>query len=141
MWALDYQKRLMQWADLRSHCQSLSLDQSLLAIDQWWRQAPWRAYYLHWDDRDSWPDPWTLLADNIYCDVARGLGMLYTVAMLDRLDCAHSQLVHSDRGNLVLVQDGKYVLNWTDGEIVNIRPEELTIHTVLEPAVLDRLIG
>lgn len=138
MWQQDYDRRLADWLSLRRQATDLELADCLKLINHWWQQSPWTPYYLHWDDRAIWPDAWQLIADNVYCDVARGLGMLYTVRMLDRMDCADATLVGTDLGNLVLVQQGKYVLNWTLDSVVNIPSKQPTIKTVLEPAVLDR---
>lgn len=140
-WPLQYQDRLRAWLELREHCQSLDLRSATGAIDQWWRRTPWRPYYLHWDDCEDWPNPWQLLADNEYCDVARALGIMYTVRLLERADCADAVMVSTDQGNLVLVEGGKYVMNWNSDEIVNIQSTQITIQRTLEFSVLDRLLG
>ena len=89
-------------------------------INAWWFHAPWRPYYLHWDDQATWPDPWQLLSDDIYCEVARGLGMLYTITLLDRADLTSASLILTETGhNLVLVEESKYILNWTPDTVVN----------------------
>lgn len=141
MWHQNYHDRLSAWVRLREACQSQTLSLCVSSIHQWWRASPWQPYYLHWDDRASWPDPWQLLADNVFCDVARALGMLYTLHLLDRPDCVDVRMLEAEQGNLVLVQGGKYIMNWTSDIIVNIQSIELNIKTVLEPAVLDKLTG
>jgi hypothetical protein len=95
---------------------------ALMTINSWWFQTPWTAYHLHWDDRLDWPDPWQLLSDNIYCPLARGLGILYTITMLDHPDIQDAELIEVGGDNLVLVCKGKYTLNWCQEEIVNISP-------------------
>ena len=141
MWPKNYDSRLTAWVDLRARCARAPLESSLQNINIWWHQTPWKPYYLHWDDCRTWPDPWQLLADDIYCDVARALGMLYTIRLLERNDCDSVQMVRAEQGNLVLVQHGKYVLNWSSDTIVNIASKQIKIQTVLEPAVLGSLIG
>lgn len=126
--------------ELRESCAGIELEQALRSINQWWQTSPWRPYYLHWDDRHDWPGPWDLLAENIYCDVARTLGILYTVRLLDRSDCGDACMVATDLGNLVLVQSGKYIINWNNQLVVNIASQQLVIKNTLEPAVLDRLL-
>jgi hypothetical protein len=60
------------------------------------------------------------LSDNIYCDLARGLGILYTISLLDRADLTSAKLVLTDEGtNLVLVEKEKYILNWDQDNVVN----------------------
>ena len=127
--------------ELRNRCCSLPPSQCVTAIDQWWQRTPWRPYYLHWDDREDWPNPWQLLADNEYCDVARALGIMYTIRLLDRSDLTDTIMVSAQQGNLVLVQGGKYVMNWRPDSIVNIQSTQIEIERTLEPAVLDRLLG
>ena len=105
MWPRDYSARLQAWADLRDQCSQLPLAQALDHADAWWQQTPWKPYYLHWDDRNHWPTPWELLSDNVYCDLARAVGIMYTVTMLERDDITEVELADTDQGNLVLVID------------------------------------
>jgi hypothetical protein len=120
MWPTTFDARLASWNLLRNQTQDLPAALALEQINSWWFQSPWRPYYLHWDDQPSWPDPWQLLSDNVYCDLARGLGIVYTVSMLDRVDMAPATLVLTEDGtNLVLVAKEKYILNWEAEQIVN----------------------
>ena len=122
MWPATFEQRLHAWGVLRESIQNAPVEQVLAEVNAWWFHAPWRAYHLHWDDQPNWPDPWELLSDNIYCDLARGLGILYTITLLDRPDLQDSVLAESDQGNLVLVQQGKYILNWDSQQVLNINP-------------------
>lgn len=120
MWPNNFGERLESWAEIRQQCLTLDAESSLLKINAWWFQTPWTAYHLHWDDKLDWPDPWQLLSDNIYCSVARGLGILYTIAMLDRQDMQDACMIEYHSDNLVLVNQEKYILNWDPDQIVNI---------------------
>jgi hypothetical protein len=120
MWPKNFGSRLESWNLLRDQCQSLPAETALESINQWWFNTPWCPYYLHWDDQAIWPDPWQLLSDNVFCDVARGLGILYTITLLERADLAPASLVLTEEGyNLVLVAKEKYILNWEPNSIVN----------------------
>ncbi len=120
MWPATFAQRLESWNNLREQCQTLPLEQALDAINTWWFNVPWRPYYLHWDDQPNWPDPWQLLSDNHYCDLARALGILYTITLLDRADLGDATLVLTESGdNLVQVGKSKYILNWDRDTIVN----------------------
>ena len=120
MWPNTFALRLESWNSLRDSCQNLPLEQALETINTWWFNVPWKPYYLHWDDQQTWPDPWQLLSDNHYCDLARGLGILYTITLLDRADLTSAELVLTEEGdNLVLVENLKYILNWDKDTIVN----------------------
>lgn len=120
MWPRSFAERLESWKILRQHCADLDCESVLTEINRWWFQTPWSAYHLHWDDQADWPDPWQLLSDNIYCPVARGLGIMYTVAMLDREDLQDACMIEYQSDNLVLVSGEKYILNWDPDQVVNI---------------------
>lgn len=120
MWPATFDVRLASWNQLRDHVYSLPLETALTEINAWWFRSPWRPYYLHWDDQPNWPDPWQLLSDDVYCDLARALGILYTISLLDRADMADATLVLTESGdNLVQVAKEKYILNWKVDSVVN----------------------
>jgi hypothetical protein len=120
MWSQNFSERLESWAQLRQQCLTLDSEPALIKINAWWFQTPWTAYHLHWDDQQDWPDPWQLLSDNQYCPVARGLGIMYTIAMLDREDLQDVQMIEYQSDNLVLVNQEKYILNWDPDQVLNI---------------------
>ena len=120
MWPVSFSQRLESWNNLRDCCQSPPPEKALKTINSWWFDVPWRPYYLHWDDQANWPDPWQLLSDNHYCDLARALGILYTITLLDRVDLSDATLVLTHSGdNLVLVTKSKYILNYHGDTVVN----------------------
>ena len=120
MWHRTFDARLAAWNQLRTQSLDLSLEVALRQINAWWFESPWIPYHLHWDDRPDWPDPWQLLDDNLYCSLARGLGILYTIALADRKDIKDAVLIETEGDNLVLVNQSKYILNWEPDAIVNI---------------------
>jgi len=122
MWPKTFAERLESWAQLRTQASAADTETALAAINSWWFQTPWRAYHLHWDDQAVWPDPWQLLSDDLYCPLARGLGIMYTITMLDRPDLQDAVLAEFDSDNLVLVAKKKYILNWDSTTVVNINP-------------------
>jgi hypothetical protein len=127
MWSRTFAQRLEAWVVLRQQCQDLAPDLALRQINSWWSLSPWQPYHLHWDDQPTWPDPWQLLDDNIYCGLARGLGMLYTIAIVDRPDIQNAVLTEVGGDNLVQIGRGKYILNWDPDEIVNINLSRLKV--------------
>jgi hypothetical protein len=112
MWPGAYRDRLQCWHALRQQCQNQPTAQCLQTINQWWMGTPWCAYRLHWDDHDIWPDPWQLLEEKQFCSLARGLGIMYTISLLERKDIQDATLVEVENGNLVEVCNQKYILNW-----------------------------
>ena len=141
IWNKNFSDRLKNWAELRESVLSLPVDTALMQINQWWFSTPWTPYYLHWDDAKTWPDPWQLLSDNIYCDVARGLGIVYTIAMLERPDMSDAKLVETKNCNLVLVAEGKYILNYSAHDIVNTNLGTVNIkRCITQEQILQKLL-
>lgn len=140
MWPQNYSERLHSWSQLRQQCQTLDPEQALTSVNHWWFRAPWCAYHLHWDDQQDWPDPWQLLSDNIYCPLARGLGIMYTIAMLDRADLQDVCMIEYQSDNLVLVNKKKYILNWDPDQIVNISlSQKKAQHTVSQEQIKQKI--
>jgi hypothetical protein len=125
MWPHTFPERLASWAHLRTQAASLPLDQSLAAINSWWFQTPWRPYHLHWDDVETWPDPWQLIEENTYCDLAKTLGIVYTLYLTSHKKelCPEIRIYFDPRTNycyhIAYLCHGKYVLNLIEGEVVN----------------------
>ena len=140
MWPRTFAERLASWNQLRQQVSVADPESALFAINNWWFQTPWRAYHLHWDDQTDWPDPWQLLSDDIYCTLARGLGILYTITLLDRDDLQDSILAEVDSDNLVLVDREKYILNWDLNTIVNTSPRVLNSrHSVTQEQIKQQI--
>lgn len=119
MWAKTFDQRLQDWYSLRQSIQTLPLETSLIAINSWWHNSPWQPYYLHWDELESWPDPWGLLDINVFDSVARGLGMLYTVMLVDSIDLEFKLILTTEGHTLLVDQNQRYILNWDPSSIVN----------------------
>jgi hypothetical protein len=120
MWLPTFAQRLDSWSQLRVQAAQVDSESALHLINAWWFRTPWRAYHLHWDDQPTWPDPWQLLSDNMYCGLARGLGIMYTITLIDRSDLQTAQLTEHGADNLVVISQKKYILNWDKDQIVNI---------------------
>lgn len=89
-----------------------------------WSTAPFVTYYLAPDRPEEWPDPWTLLAENYYCDIAKALGILYTIYFtshktVDMEIRIYYDFKNKERYNVVWLDNGKYILNYWPYEIVN----------------------
>jgi hypothetical protein len=140
MWPRTFAERLESWNQLRNQAATTDLESALHQINSWWFQTPWCAYHLHWDDQAVWPDPWQLLSDNIYCPLARGLGILYTITLLDRADLQDAVLAEVASDNLVLVNKKKYILNWDAETILNISPTGSNIrHSVTQEQIKQQI--
>jgi len=104
--------------------------------------APISLHYLHWDTVKEWPDPWDLLADGIYCSLAKSLGISYTILLMNRPDINDLTLLETDEGdNLVQVNQGIYILNWAPGEMLNINTQKFRITRTMESSMFEHKIN
>ena len=123
MFKLPASERLVRWREFRKSLSALSFDQALESTAAFWHQCPFSPYYLDPEHPEQWPDPWTLVEENWYCDIAKALGILYTIKFTVH-DPAVELRVYVDpetkyNYNLVWIDEGKYVLNLVDGEVLN----------------------
>jgi len=126
---LNYEDRLKSWHELKKVCRQSDLENKCILIDAWWQKAPTVNHYLHIHDIRNWPDPWELLVENLYCNVAKALGMYYTLYIIGERDI---ELVEaSDQfGNdvvLVLVDNAKNILNYWPNTVLNNHSQDFTI--------------
>ncbi len=116
-----YEARLQDWFQLRKSVTSLPIEQQCITIDKWWQDAPLVNHHLHPHDIDNWPDPWELLSENTYCEVARALGMCYTLYLIGVNDI-ELVLAKNDTAEdvvLVLVDNAKYILNYWPNTVIS----------------------
>lgn len=116
-----YEARLQAWFQLRKTVINLPIEQQCITIDEWWQHAPLVTHHLHPHDIDNWPDPWELLSENAYCEVARALGMCYTLMLLD-INNVEMVLATNNMGEdvvLVLVDNAKYILNYWPNTVIS----------------------
>jgi len=89
-----------------------------------WSTAPFVNHNLSPDDTSNWPDPWTLLAENYWCGIAKALGILYTIYLTSHKEVNLELRVYYDykekeRYAVAWIDNGKYILNYWPFEIVN----------------------
>lgn len=140
MWNQEYELRLRDWYCLRAKASDQSTKSALLIINDWWWQAPIIQCSLRWSDQGHWPDPWCLLQQSGFCDLARALGMLYTVSMLERREIDSMVLAETPDNVLVLVNSAKYIMNWSPGVIVNTLAPAVVIQQTIDAGELTKSI-
>lgn len=126
---LDFYSRLRAWNSLREGLKDSTVDAICVNVDKFWQQSPMSTYYLHPADIATWPDPWQLLDDNLYCPYARALGMIYTLLLLGVQDIVLVDAIDYNNVDvvLVLVDDAKYVMNYWPGTMLNNKLEDFKI--------------
>lgn len=133
MWPAAFEERLQSWTGLRQTVAHSNLEDALDAVNKWWAQTPWTPFYLHSDDILTWPDPWQLLNDNVYCDLARALGIVYTLYLMDKKDIKDVELIQTEEYyNLVYLNKRKYILNYSTETVLNTIQPELRIKKIID---------
>ena len=117
MWNNDYHSLLIEWANLREQVRSVPLEKALLITQNFWDKAPICNPYIHITEPESWPSPWVLLADNCFCDLAKSLGICYTLILAEHDEVNSLHIVQTDNYTLVQVNGGQYYLNDSIGEL------------------------
>lgn len=116
-------ERLRSWQDFRTTIGQKPFEQALADTQHLWSYAPYVAHYLTTDQLSTWPDPWELLYENYYCDLAKALGIVYTLYLSSHRPDIEIRIYQApdskETYNLVLVDQGKYVLNMIHDEVVN----------------------
>lgn len=125
MFQLHTEDRLQSWREFRSSVGKLPIEQALAQISELWSVAPFVPYNLDVACPENWPNPWELLEENTYCDVAKCLGIVYTITLSKhRSNLDIEMRVYKDMStgyeyNLAWINRGKYIINMIDKEIVN----------------------
>ena len=125
MFKLSTDDRLDRWKSFRVTLNEFSIGKAIELTNELWAACPFTPFYLDPENPNNWPDPWTLLEENYYCDLAKVLGIIYTLHL-----CNHGQNLQPELRiylntktrhtyHIAYLCDGKYVLNLIEGEIVN----------------------
>jgi len=70
------------------------------------------------DEVGNWPGPWDLLADDVYCDLAKCLGICYTLLLIKHKDIESIRILQLEDFYCVEV-NSDYIINYIPNEIVN----------------------
>lgn len=115
--------RILSWREWRNSLENLNKQDAIETVAQTWARVPTVLHYLAPDQLKEWPNPWQLITDNIYCDLGICLGMYYSLALIEspKIDDLSIQIYKGSSGwiNLSSIDQGKYVLNYNHGRVVN----------------------
>jgi hypothetical protein len=123
MWNEFPSDRLRWWYNFRLDINKLPLAEAIEKTNHLWAYCPFQKYYLLVDQLEDWPNPWELIYDNIYCDLAKCLGIVYTLYLTSHQPQLEIRQYNDKEANilynLVWVDQGKYVLNLEHDSVVN----------------------
>jgi hypothetical protein len=123
MWKLKAEERLARWRDFRKQIDQMPLDSAIEQVVEFWHGCPFEPFYLDPENPAKWPGPWELIEENWYCDLAKALGMLYTIKFTNHNPEVEIRVYYDPATrytyNLVWINNGKYVLNLIESQVVN----------------------
>ena len=140
---LNFEARLRSWYDLSKSLENADTETKCLEIDKWWQNAPLVNHHLHPFDVGNWPGPWDLINENTYCNVARGLGMIYTLLLtgVTDVDFVTATDDNSEDFVLVLVDNAKYVLNYWPNTVLSNNLKDFKVVSKLNIEQIKKQIG
>lgn len=122
MFDLSGNDKLAEWKKIRDrleHCEF-----PLQEVVDLWSTAPFVANYIDPFNTKKWPDPWHLILDGRFDDLAICLGMLYTLQLTQRFMSSHYEIHMSIAPEIkdpafYLLIDRSFVLNYTYKQVVD----------------------
>jgi hypothetical protein len=139
----SYDTIFKNWYKLRLSLEDKDTRTQCIEVDKWWQMAPQVSHYLHSDFVHEWPNPWELISENHYCQLARGLGMFYTLYLLGvrDIDFVEAKDYNNEDVALILVEDAKYVLNYWPDSVVNNNLQDFKIVKHVDTVPIIKKIG
>jgi hypothetical protein len=125
MFKLSTNERLARWKQFRLEIDELSLVDAIQATQLFWQKCPFIPYYLEVESPNKWPDPWQLITENYYCDLAKVLGIVYTLHLSKHSEQLYPEIrVYYDPKtrysyHIAWFDGGKYIVNLTEHSVVN----------------------
>lgn len=114
-------ERLAEWKKFRD---GLELSNTPYQdVVTFWNKAPFVNPYLNIEDPSNWPDPWHLVLDDRFDDLAIALGMLYTLKLTRRFMESyfeiHMSIMDDNTQRHFLIVDDSHVLNFEYARVVS----------------------
>ena len=107
--------RLTAWKQFRDRLETSNTP--LEDVASFWSRAPFVSPYLNSQNPTEWPDPWTLIVNGNFDELAIVVGMLYTIKLTQRFMNSQFEIHTSTHPKekepiYMLVIDNNYVINY-----------------------------
>lgn len=138
-WFLDKQGKLLAWREWRSQLSAMDTASALQEAATWWKFVPLVNKTIDPWRMETWPNPWELISNGSFCASAQGLGIFYSL-VLSGIDCKLVLAVVDQSPRLMVLLSDNKLLNYYDGEIVDMDFVNLQILQTWAPSDLARLV-
>lgn len=116
------QDRVFAWRDLRRSLQNDDEPTRLQRVAKWWAKAPLTTIAYDAEDLRTWPTIWEMITIGEWCQNSVAVGMEATLRLSgwepERLELRHIRDLDEQIIRLILVVDGKTVLNYDHGNAI-----------------------
>lgn len=120
MFTKPYEERLKLWSQFRQELET-SHD-PFNDVIRFYQEAPSSRLQVNPWDPVTWPNPWELLNENLYCDFSRVLGMCYSLQLTDRFKTSDFEIhicTFDNLGYVYLLFVDNMVLGYEENQVVN----------------------
>jgi len=138
-WFLDKQGKLSAWREWRQQLSAMDTESAYNEAATWWKFVPLvNKTFDPWRE-ETWPDPWSLVGNGSFCPNAQGLGIFYSL-VLTSIDCELMLVILEDKPRLMVLLPNKTLLNYYDGETVDMKNADFQILKTWTSSDLARLV-
>lgn len=132
---------IKSWKELRDKIKWFDEENKIIEVMKYWQKVPIVHYVMDWDKPENWLTPWEIIHDDYYDDVAISYMMAETL-ILDGMDPSRIELRYvqdkTDKSRfMILIIDGKYVLNYSYGEVLTVNQIQNNIITYSRYSKID----
>jgi hypothetical protein len=138
-WFSDKQSKLHAWREWRTNLMTLDLQSVYQETATWWKFVPMVTKTFDPWRKESWPDPWELIGTGSFCPNGQGLGMFYSL-VLAKIDCELMLAIIDENPRLLVILPDKKLLNYYDGEVLDIAEAKMQILQTWAPSDLANLV-
>lgn len=119
---LTPEERIAKWRELREQIQDLPEDEMLNSIASFFADMPIGSRCIDFYTPDSWPTPWELLYNQLFCTSSISLLIYHTLSLV--LDNNRVEIILIDTNDdrfLVPLVDKQRIFNFELGKVNNIK--------------------
>lgn len=132
---------IKSWKELRDKIKWFDDENKIIEVMKYWQKVPTVHYVMDWDKPEKWLTPWEIIHDDYYDDVAIVYMMAETL-ILDGMDPSRIELRYvqdkTDKSRfMILIIDGKYVLNYSYDEVLTVKQIQNNIITYSRYSKID----
>ncbi len=138
-WFTDKQGRLQAWREWRQSLPNLTIDAVHQEVATWWKFVPMVTKTFDPWRQETWPDPWELVGSGSFCPSGQGLGMFYSL-VLASVECELMLAMVEDAPRLMVILSNNKLLNYYDGEVIDVDSAKMQILQTWAPSDLARLV-